>query len=302
MKNSIFLIFLFLGSACNNLGIEFKDEQLPVFYVYAENGQSAKAYIGESFYTDRADIPETDTLQLELKMYKNSEFLEFLHATDMYYIDNEDTIIDSEKIAYRSSSIIESGEAYSFTLNYKNYPELTLSTEIPPPAQIDSFHVEPNIALTRSDRYILHNFKIFFTPHSETHYHYFFAIYMDHSNTVNVNGTELNSAFVIDKKHLKDDEIIRGEPNSVNFTIASPGVSGYFTPTVFLMTISDDYYNYLLDLHAYEEFKQNAGFFNRIPAHTPYSMIPNAFANVFAYSTAKKSGDSIQITLPVTTE
>ena len=305
MKFLIPSLFLLLGTACNNLTIEFEDEHKPVFYVYAESGKPAYAYITESAKTEQAFFQVPDSTQLLVQMNNSLNDTDTLkHAM----IDTSDRASFSGLMGlgsyratyYKSNTALNTSENYSFSLKYNDYPKIELTAYIPESVPIDTFVITPNIAYSHGDFFMQHNLNIRFTP-PEAIGHFCVNVYIDYTDTTGYNNNEgrsIRDGFCMEKV-FKDDEVLKSdEYYSLNYTILSERHSGDFIPTIYLIHISDDFYNYVMQETAFIEYRENSEFFGHMPSHIPYSMVPNAYANVFAYSVTKKTGELIQLSEP----
>ncbi len=286
--NFIFIITLFI-SACNKNNLsEFNEQTEPVFYVIAQNGKPAFAYVGESRNMDNNNsvLPETDTSRTKIKMFKNNIFKENLHTDSAVTVSNYgDTILLYNKgLVYVSTDTLENNESYSFNLKYKDYPVLDLEVKIPPFVPIDSFKIIPNIAYAFGEYAIQHNLTVYFHASTDRHLHYMTSVYIDYDTTGMVDGGSVVDDFG-NTKYFEDDEINFGGNNALTYTILSEKSSGDFKPIIYLFTISDGYYNAAMREKHYEEYRQNASYFDYITPYYPiYSMLPNAYANIYAFS------------------
>jgi len=281
------------------LDIDFQNNHKPIFYIHAEQNKPIYAYVSKSINTDDAHFPTPDTLSTEVKVLIN-DISENLYPIQYDSVDQEERIFSlfAPKPNYKSKTIANSGVKYVFQLKNENYPAIELTAYIPEPIPIDTFVITPNIAYSHGDYYMQHNLNIRFTP-PEAIGHFCVNVYIDYTDTTGYNeGRSIRDGFGM-RKFFKDNEVIKSdEYYSLNSTILSERHSGDFIPTIYLIHISDDCYNYVMQETAFIEYRENSEFFGHMPSHIPYSMVPNAYANVFAYSVTKKTGELIQLSEP----
>ncbi len=278
------------------MNISFHDENKPVFYIVAQDGKPAFAYIGETTDTDNPDFPETDTLHVNCKLYKNNVYKELLHVEkDTFFSDNyRDTdLLFNNGIKYASNEILENSNEYTFTLKYKNYSEITVSSSIPEATNIDTLFILPNVASSHEGYFIQHQITLNFVASANTHVHYYSNVFIKYTDTlVTQNSYGFSGKDII----FKDADIERGTENSMTFTFSSVAENGNFIPYVYLFSISDSYYASLIKKTAHEEYTENSGFFDPKPLYIPYSMVPDAFVNIYAFSFSIDSCNIVNIT------
>lgn len=305
MKKTVYIfIALFMWSCTESVDFELNVKNKPVFYVFMENGKPVEAFIGETVSADTWGYNQLDTLQTEVSLYENDIFFQNLFPETDFFVDTfmPGTIyqqIDSlplfnHGVKYTADNTCDTSTNYILKLKYKNYPEIEIGDKIPSPIQIDSVKITPNIGYQYGTYFIKHKLTIYFMA-SEKNTH-FMGGYIIKPVSEDNNTFYGESPFY--RYFINDNQINIGGENDISFDIMFENGYGDFYLTLYLYTISDGFYNDLLNEYSYNQYINSATVFDPTKPRLIYTMTPGAYTNIYAYSYTTYNAGLIHVIPP----